>query len=148
MNVGIANPQWRGKRSWHPGSGACAIRNFTYLAWGPWHSFYEIHGIYLFIFIRAVLMTLSWLSRYRWNPTKYRLKWLISIHKKYNKHRLYIQWYIVNHAKYMWRHLIYLQNDSEIVPLWQHDRETFSTWEKSKGDWWIPDAKGSWCGDC
>ena len=34
MLVGIANPQWRGKRSRY--SSACAPRKFTYLARGPW----------------------------------------------------------------------------------------------------------------
>ena len=35
MHVGIANLQWREKRSRIPG--ACATHNFTYLARSPWH---------------------------------------------------------------------------------------------------------------
>ena len=33
MHVGIANPQWRGNVPGIPG--ACATRNFAYLAWSP-----------------------------------------------------------------------------------------------------------------
>ena len=36
MHVGIANPRWRGNVHGIPG--ACATRNFTYLARGPWSS--------------------------------------------------------------------------------------------------------------
>ena len=35
MHVGIAYPLWRGKRSRTDIPGACATRNFTYLARGP-----------------------------------------------------------------------------------------------------------------